>query len=211
MTSLASYERTHLCALALQLGPDAPTLCGGWTVKDLVVHLLLRERNPVAAAGMFVPPLSPLLDRASRQRAEQDFSALVNQLRHGAPPWSLFALPRLGDLLNTLEFFVHHEDVRRAQPTWEPRTLPRTVEDTLWRAVRVAGRGLAMRAPVALVAERSDTGERTRVKGGDRQVLLRGRPSELVLYLYGRKEQAEVSLDGDAQDVAAVARAPMGV
>ena len=38
---------------------------------------------------------------------------------------SPFALPGVDKLLNTTEYVVHHEDVRRAQPGWEPRALPR--------------------------------------------------------------------------------------
>jgi uncharacterized protein (TIGR03085 family) len=214
VTSIAAYERTHLAALAQQLGPEAPTLCEGWTVRDLVVHLLVRERS-AAAVGIVARPLSGLLDSASERRAKEDFDALVTKLRHGPPVWSPFALPVLGDALNTVEFFVHHEDVRRAQPSWEPRVLPPKVEDALWRALRTMGRGLTARASVGLVAERSDTAERTRLRarprGADRDVLVRGRPSELVLYLYGRKEQSEVVLDGDAEDVASVAGTSMGI
>lgn len=210
MTSIARYERTHLAALAEELGPDAPTLCDGWTVRDLVVHLLLRERSP-AAAGILVRPLSKVLDRVSERHARRDFDTLLRELREGPPVWSPFAIPKLGDALNTVEYYVHHEDVRRAQPQWEPRELPTKVEDALWRAVRAIGRGPVVRTKVGLVAEREDTGERTRLKSGDRDVVLRGRPSELVLYLYGRKEQSEVQLDGDAEDVASVAGTPMGI
>jgi uncharacterized protein (TIGR03085 family) len=214
VTSIASYERTHLAALAQQLGPDAPTLCEGWDVRDLVVHLLVRERS-LASAGLVVPPLAGVLAKASERRSREEFDTLVTTLRHGPPVWSPFALPVVGDALNTVEFFVHHEDVRRAQQTWEPRVLPAKVEDALWRVLRTMGRGLVMKARVGLVAEREDTAERTRLRrrpeGADRDVVLRGRPSELVLYLYGRKEQAEVVLDGDAEDVASVAGTPMGI
>src|SRR5882762_622635 len=36
-------ERRELCDLFLELGPDAPTLCEGWTTLDLAAHLVLRE------------------------------------------------------------------------------------------------------------------------------------------------------------------------
>ena len=48
---LARRERAALCDLALVLGEDAPTLCGAWTAKDLVAHLLVRERSPLAVSG----------------------------------------------------------------------------------------------------------------------------------------------------------------
>ena len=44
---LARRERHELCDLALTVGEDAPTLCGDWIVKDLVVHLLVRENRPM--------------------------------------------------------------------------------------------------------------------------------------------------------------------
>ena len=56
MTRLAQTERAALCDTALQVGEDQPTLSGEWTVKDLVVHLLVREGSP-AAVGILVKPL----------------------------------------------------------------------------------------------------------------------------------------------------------
>jgi uncharacterized protein (TIGR03085 family) len=210
VTSFAATERTLLAALAQQVGPDAPTLCGGWTVEDLVVHLLVRESSP-ASVGIVVRPLSGLLDRASERRKRQDFDDLVGRLRHGPPFWSPYALPKVGALLNSLEFFVHHEDVRRAQPGWEPRVLPDRLEDGLWRSVRTAGKGMARKAPVGVAVERSDTGERAVLRGGDRQVVVRGLPSELILFLFGRTGHARVELLGDTDDVAALENAPLGV
>src|SRR4051794_3718951 len=84
MTRLARAERAALCDLALQLGEDQPTLCEGWTVKDLVVHLLVRERSP-AAVGIVVPPAARLTTLASRRRARQPFAELVETLRGGPP------------------------------------------------------------------------------------------------------------------------------
>ena len=212
MTSIAAHERALLCALAQQLGPDAPTLCGRWTVRDLVVHLLLREGSP-ASVGILVTPLRGLLDRASERTAQEDFPTLVKRLRHGPPAWSPFALPKVGALANMLEFYVHHEDVRRAQPDWEPRNLPGPTEDGLWGAVRVAGRGIMLKArtPLGVVAERTDTADRAVLAKGDREVVVRGLPSEIALYVYGRKEQARVELVGDADDVAALEAKKLGI
>jgi uncharacterized protein (TIGR03085 family) len=209
MSSIAATERTHLCALAQQLGPSAPTLCEGWDVKDLVIHLLVREGSP-AAVGIVVPPLAGLVDRASARLAHHDFDDLVKRLRHGPPPWSVFALPKVGAAMNLLEYFVHHEDIRRAQPGWEPRSLPPKVEDGIWRAVRHAGKGLAVRSPVGVTAQRSDTDERVVFKPG-RDVVLHGLPSEIALYAYGRKDQSRVELRGNPEDVAAFTDTSLGL
>ena len=42
----AQDERAALAALLHETGPDGPTLCEGWQTRDLVAHLVLRERRP---------------------------------------------------------------------------------------------------------------------------------------------------------------------
>ena len=210
MTSIAAHERALLCALAQQLGPDAPTLCGDWTVRDLVVHLLIREGHP-AAAGILVPPFRGLLDRATAKAEDEEFPSLVKRLRHGPPVWSPFSLPKLGSFANRMEFYIHHEDLRRAQPAWEPRALPGRTEDGLWAALRLIGRLPTMGAPTGVAVERSDTGDRATLKKGSRQVVVRGLPSEVALYVYGRTDQARVELVGDEADVAALADGALGL
>jgi uncharacterized protein (TIGR03085 family) len=51
---LAQLERSRLCDLFLEVGPDQPTLCEGWTTADLAAHLVIRERRPDAAPGILV-------------------------------------------------------------------------------------------------------------------------------------------------------------
>lgn len=210
MTSFAARERTYLCATAQQHGPDAPTLCGAWTVKDLVVHLLVRESGP-AAIGVVVPPLAGVTERASRRLAGEDFTALVNRLRNGPPLLSPFSLPKVDSVLNLLEFYVHHEDIRRAEPGWEPRYLRPEHEDAIWRALKVTGRGLVRNAAVGVVAERTDNRERRVLRSGEPSVVVRGLPSEIALFLFGRKDQALVELIGDDVDVAALRGADLSV
>jgi uncharacterized protein (TIGR03083 family) len=43
--TLARAERAALCDLFDEVGPDAPTLCAGWTTRDLAAHLVIRERR----------------------------------------------------------------------------------------------------------------------------------------------------------------------
>ena len=210
MTSIAAHERMLLCALAQQLGPDEPTLCEGWTVRDLVAHLLVREGSP-AAIGITVPPLAGLTEAAMRREASHDFHAMVTRLRHGPPIWSPMRLPKIGPMLNTMEFFVHHEDIRRAQPGWEPRLLPAHVEDVVWRGAKLAGKGFTRSAPVAVTLQRSDTGEQARLSGGDGEVVVRGLPAELALFVYGRSGHARVDLDGPEEAVAALRDTDLGI
>src|SRR5690349_13590349 len=124
MSSIAAHERTLLCATAQQFGPDAPTLCEGWDVRDLVIHLLIREGHLLAAAGIFVPlrPLTRVRRRTEESLARRDFADLVKDLRHGPPLLSPFSVPKLGGIANIAEFFVHHDDIRRAQEDWAPRS-----------------------------------------------------------------------------------------
>lgn len=215
MTTVASHERTLLCASAQQVGPDAPTLCGGWDVRELVIHLLLREGHPLAAAGILVPALAGVRRRTEDRLAREDFADLVRTLRHGPPLLSPFSVPVAGPIANIAEFFVHHEDIRRAQDDWAPRQQSPRAEDTIWRVLTVLGRGTSLTAPTGVVLRRSDRdGARSRLRrapsdAGD--VVVTGLPSELLLFAYGRQEHSLVELDGDAGDVAALQAASLGI
>lgn len=215
MSSLAARERTLLCASAQQMGPEAPTLCGGWDVRDLVVHLLIREGHPIAAAGIFVSPLSALTRRTEQSLGGQDFADLVTKLRNGPPLLSPFSVPVLGGLANVAEFYVHHEDIRRAQDGWVPRAQDQRTEDTLWRLLRLLGRGTSLAAPTGVVVRRSDRADSRhrlrRAPSGAGDVTVTGLPSELVLFAYGRQEHSLVETDGDADDVAALHDASLGI
>lgn len=206
---MSRTERSALSDLLLQVGPDAPTLCGGWDAADLVTHLLLRERSPLAA-GILLPQLSGVTERAmARMKARTDFAVLVERLRKGPP--TPFGLDKVEDRFNTVEFFVHHEDVRRAQPGWKPRQLTPAEETRLWQMVRVLGRGLTRRSRVGVVLARSDTGERAVLKEAPDSVVVRGLPSELTLFVYGRQEHAKVQLEGSDEDVATLTGTDLGL
>jgi uncharacterized protein (TIGR03085 family) len=210
MTSMAQTERAELCDRALQVGADQPTLCGGWTVKDLVVHLLVREGSP-AAVGIPVRRLAGLTDLASRRLVGRDFTVLVERLRNGPPLYSPFRLGRVDVMLNTLEFFIHHEDVRRAQPDWEPRGLTPRQQKLLWRHVGVAGRRLVRDAGVGVVLERTGTADRVVLAQDEPSVVVRGLPGELAVYLYGRKAHARVEVEGPDAAVAALDATELGL
>lgn len=201
----AQAERAALCDLLLQLGPDAPTCCEGWSSRDLAAHLVIRERRPDAAAGIVVSPLRDWTAQVQDRIARQPWPRLVEQVRSGPPRWSPAALGVLDGLINTTEFFVHHEDVRRAQPAWEPRELSATTTAQLWDALTRGARVLARRSPVGIAVRPTDgpaTGEERSLKPGERVVTLVGPVGECLLAVYGRPTEGLV-IDGDPADVAA--------
>lgn len=206
MVSFARSERTALCDDALAFGPDAPTLCEGWSVKDLIVHLLVRERRPWVVPGLFVKQLAPLTARAEAAYARQPLDTLVARLRDPRPtPYAVDAVERA---VNSIEFFVHHEDVRRARPSWDIRPLTPEAERDLWRGLRVLGRGLVRRAGVPI--EVTDGATTARLRGGADPVRVLGPVGELVMFLYGRPAHGGLDFDGPADKVDALRSAKRG-
>ncbi|HZJ04204.1 MAG TPA: TIGR03085 family metal-binding protein [Nocardioidaceae bacterium] len=210
MTSMSRTERAALCDLALQLGEDQPTLSGDWTIKDLVVHLLIREGS-AASVGITVPQLERVTDVASRRLGRNDFTVLVERLRSGPPFYSPLRVPKFEKAANTIEFFIHHEDIRRAQPSWEPRELTARQESALWKLVGHLGKALVRSADGGVIIERSDTGQRATLKKGEPSVVVHGLPSELTLYVYGRQDQARVELDGSVAATDALDASNLGI
>jgi len=209
--TFAKSERTDLCDLFDQVGPDAATLCAGWTTHDLATHLWIRETDPIGATGIVAKPLAGLLERRMAEvKARWEFGELVGKIRNGPARFSVFAIPGVDEPANTTEFFVHHEDVRRAGDTpLLPRDLGEEVEDWMWRRLKLLGRAYFRRAQVGVVLERlgsvgDDGGPDTiRAANGSAIVTLVGPPSELLLYAHGRGAHAEVKLVGepDAIDI----------
>jgi uncharacterized protein (TIGR03085 family) len=207
--SLARRERLELCDRALALGENAPTLCEGWVAKDLVAHLVIREHRPLAGIGIAVPVLSGLAEWEMTKVKRRDFAVLVEKVRD--PGFTPYALPPVDHLANTLEYLVHHEDLRRAQPGWEPRELDPGDQSRLWSQIRLAGRALARRAGVPLRIRRSDTGETAVLRKGDGPVVVTGLPSEIVLLLFGRGQVHDLAFDGPEDRVARLRRSDLGI
>jgi uncharacterized protein (TIGR03085 family) len=201
MSTHAKRERLLLADLLEASGPDAPTLCEGWTTRDLAAHLVVRERRPDAAGGIVIKPLAARLERVMDEMRAKPYEELIQLIRTGPPQFSPFSLKQVDEASNTVEFYVHTEDVRRAQPEWTPRELDAVFQDTLWsrleRMARVMGRG----APTGLVLRRPD-GQTAVAHRGTPVVTVTGEPAELLLFAYGRQSAARVELDGDADAVA---------
>ncbi len=199
--SYSRDERLALCALLDETGPDAPTLCEGWTTGDLAAHLVLRERRPDAAAGVLGGPLAGYTARVQRHiRDRTPFADLVRMIRSGPPLLSFMAIPGMDERTNLVEFFVHHEDVRRGAPGWEPRQISGGESDQLWQRLRLA-KFMLRRAPVGVELAREDTGAdgrayRITAKNATPVVTVIGSPAELTMWVMGRRGTARVRFDG---------------
>jgi uncharacterized protein (TIGR03085 family) len=212
--SPAAAERAALCALFTDVGADAPTLCGGWDAHDLAAHLVVRETRPDALAGLVLPPLHGYTAKVEKSlRDSQPFAALVERLRTGPPVWSPLGLPGVRDRGNLHEFFIHHEDVRRAQPGWHVRELPPETAAGLWRLVRLMAPLLVRGVKATHITLRTpDGGERSLGRADAKhQVTLTGDPGELLLYLSGRRAYAEVKVSGSPAGQAQLAAASLGM
>jgi uncharacterized protein (TIGR03085 family) len=213
----ARDERLALCTLLSDLGPDQPTLCAGWETSDLAAHLILRERRPDAGVGILGGPLARYT-RAVQTRLARGtpFPKMVSLIRTGPPRMSPFGLPGADERLNLVEFFVHHEDVRRAQPGWQPRELSQELSEQLWRRLGMA-RLLLRKVPVGLELVRADAPAagngrvRMTVKARTPVVTVTGMPAELTMWAMGRAGSAGVRLDGSDADVAALQSASWGI
>jgi uncharacterized protein (TIGR03085 family) len=213
--SYSTDERRALCALLDKTGPDAPTLCEGWTTGDMAAHLVLRERRPDAAAGVAGGPLAGYTARVQQRLKDRiPFADLVRMIRSGPPRLSVMALPGVDERANAVEYFVHHEDVRRGVPGWEPRELSPGEADMLWRRLRLA-RFMLRKAPVGVELARDDiedgTGEgpayRFTARNATPAVTVVGSPAELTMWVMGRRTAARVLMDGTEAAVSKLAGA----
>lgn len=204
--SFARAERTRLRDLLLERGPEAPTLCEGWTTRDLAIHLWLRENRPDAVAGMFLRPLSAHTRAVSDAVRQRNYEDLVRDWGAGPGTWSVMRLPGVDRLANTAENFIHYEDVRRG-PAWadkrklpDARDLSRRVDDELARFLSLFARLLLRGStrPVLLIAPDRRSIQCAPRRGvaehGDEVVRVRGAVGELLLWTTGR-DAAHVVVD----------------
>ncbi len=209
--ALDAQERAQLCDLFVELGPSAPTLIDGWTAHDLVAHILLRERDLLAGPCLVLPGRFGRFAEARRQALARDvdFGELVTRLRSG-PPIGLFRVGWVRNLASLNEFYVHHEDLRRANGR-DPRPLTPAMDVALWRNVRRGSRFLTRRAHVGLDLEWPSAGVSLCVRAIEPRAQMSGPPGELLLYLFGRTAVAQVEVGGPPQAVRALRAAHLGM
>jgi uncharacterized protein (TIGR03085 family) len=200
--AVSTDERAALCDLFLQLGPDAPTLCAGWQTRDLAAHLVVREHRLDAAPGIALRPFAGYTKRVQDGYAARPWPDLVEQVRSGPPAYWPTRIGAVDRLVNGIEFLVHHEDVRRAQPDWRPRDPDPARAAAAWTGLSRAARLMFRRSPVGVSLSTPDGAEVT-AKRGPNTVILTGEPVELLLFAFGR-DAAKVEFTGEQAAVAAV-------
>jgi len=211
----ARRERELLCDLFLEVGPDMPTLCGEWTTRDLAAHLVMRERRPDGAAGIGIKRLAAYGQKVQDSIAATEWTELVEKVRSGPPAWSPVRIAAIDALANTVEFYVHHEDVRRAGDVWTARELDDDLNAALVKVVSKMSKPLTRSSKVGVVLEPTDGGSvpSTPIIANKAlpSVTVRGPLGELVLFVYGRQNKVEVELLGNDDDIARVVAASFGI
>lgn len=211
MTTPATLERRRFADLLAEIGPEAPTLCGEWTTRDLAAHIVIRDRRPDAMPGILIPNFASYTDKVQSKLSQSDeYGDLVRKVREGAPYWSPMRIDAVDRLANTAEFFVHLEDVRRAQPEWEPRELDQELEDDLHAVLTRGAKMMARKAPAGITFAPAGRASLV-VNKREPMVQVSGNVGELVLWIYGRQAHAIVSYEGDEAAVQQLRTASFGV
>jgi uncharacterized protein (TIGR03083 family) len=134
LMDMARAERADLAAFLATLTPqqwDTPSLCTGWSVKDVVAHVISYEE--LGTLGLIKRFAKGRIVRAN-EVGVKEFASLSPQemldfLGNHLTPRGLTA--GFGGMIALVDCTVHHQDIRRA--LGEPRTIPAD------RLVRVLG------------------------------------------------------------------------
>lgn len=203
MAQHALDERHELAATLRSAGPAAPTLCEGWTTSELAAHLLLRERSLTEMAGRL--PVQSFRDRAEKGMADliarTPYPQIVDEFDRG-PAWPspavVWSLPPIREAINLLEYLIHHEDVRRAASSWQPRRLPIDRQVAVWSRLRFLAAMTLRTVPVGVELVWPAHGKivTRRAKHGYPVVTVTGEPAEHAMLAFGRQRAARVDYDG---------------
>jgi uncharacterized protein (TIGR03085 family) len=199
-------ERAALCDTLERLGPDAPTLCAGWTTADLAAHLVVRERNPLAGPGIVLGgPFASYTASAREREKAKGYDVLLATLRGGPPGYVKTTMAAV----NVTENWIHHEDARRANGDG-PRPEDPDVAAIMTSNTRRMGTFVTRRLrPCGLALELPD--EMLILRAGHPTAVMRGAIGECALYLSGRRDAAVVTLDGDPEAIRTLQTTKLGV
>ncbi|WP_194793260.1 TIGR03085 family metal-binding protein [Raineyella fluvialis] len=192
--SLAQRERHALCDLFLEVGPHAPTLDEGWVAYDLAAHLWVRETDLLAGLGIAIPALDGVQQaRIARARRRHTYPDLVERVRRG--PGVLSPLREFDAAANTLEFLIHHEDLRRGVTSDVPeREFSAADRGTIMKHLPALARLRLRSRSVRTVLVDAIGGGTVMVGRGSAVDTVTGPPTELALYASGRGRAAHVQV-----------------
>ena len=200
----AALARRHLADLLVAVGPDAPTMCEGWTARDLAAHLVIRERRPDALPGIFVPALAGYTERVQNAQAAIDFPELVELVRRKPPIWHPARLAAVDQKMNLMEYAIHAEDIRQANPGADLPPMPEEVRSDAWSALGFFAGMTMSGSPVAVVASCPGRRDVTLVDEGGRRsgrVTATAEPGPMLMFVSGRTDDG-VEFRGADDDVA---------
>ncbi|MHC9295763.1 maleylpyruvate isomerase family mycothiol-dependent enzyme [Mycobacterium sp. LTG2003] len=192
--NLARAEREDFAELLAGLSPaqwQSPTLCGGWTVRDVAAHTIayLGQSLPrlvlnMAACGGDVDKLNA---RALDALSDVEPARLIALMRDSEPSG---AGALYGGRVALIECLVHQQDIRR------PLGLTRTIPTDALRASLTYARvspvigGARRTRGLRLIATDVDW-------AGGRGAEIRGSGEALLLAMTGRVEAVAGELTGD--------------
>jgi uncharacterized protein (TIGR03083 family) len=138
-----SAERRNLLALLQELRPDewdAPSLCTGWRVRDVVGHLTMATDTPISSAVVGLVragfDVDRFLARAAVHRGSVPLTTLLSGWRRAVDSRRTPPGGTAGQML--VEVVSHAQDVRL--PLARPRqTPPERLRAALDTAVRLGG------------------------------------------------------------------------
>ena len=199
-------ERAALCDTLERLGPEAPTLCEGWTTADLAAHLVVRERNPLTMPGIVVGgPFASYTASAMEKEKAKGYNVLLATLRGGPPGFVMATMAAV----NVNENWIHHEDARRANDEG-PRPEDPDIAAIMTSNTKRMGTFVTRKIkPCGLALELPD--EMIILRAGHPTAVMRGAIGECALYLSGRRDAAVVTLEGDPDAIRALQTAKLGV
>jgi uncharacterized protein (TIGR03083 family) len=125
LTQLAHAERADLAGFLATLTPaqwQAESLCTGWSVKDVVAHVVSYEE--LGVIGLLRRFVKGRVVHANQVGVEEfshlSTTQLLDYLEGHLDPSGLTA--RFGGMIGFVDGTIHHQDIRRALD--RPRTVP---------------------------------------------------------------------------------------
>ena len=215
VTALRKRERADFVATLRDLGPDGPTLCAGWSAFDIAAHIAVSEQAfgvplfvfngvrrvlPGRLTRLLVVRAQSSGERLNARARARGWDAVLGRLDAGPP-----RLYRLGSVahLRMVEEWIHHEDVRRGAGL-PARPMSPAFEAALWQAGRCVAQVPEFRVGRAGIELDAGAGRRLLIGDTAPRIRVSGPPGELLLYLVGRGDAAEVTLTGDSSAIRSV-------